>query len=392
MLLKKEPCKKCRSERAVRPCPRLRGKNIGWICCNSLRVDQNCPDCPYAVKSNTDSDSPFPAFRADSNTEYVQAVKRFIDLWCYLPNPQLDGDTPASQAALSSSKILSWLGKFQYPANFPIDYLMDKLNLQHDGQGEPQTPESVVSSWMEAVIAHDWNQLRQYTANALNKSELAAGYEAIISQIPGLRKAKKWQILHAGAGDDGVSAMVALEINQKYDWTVILAANRGIWQIRQNLNGSPQLYYAQNKLFHSIATALGQGNKDTAWQLISQNLPLYPDCADLYYYRALYWQLSNDPQKSRADLLVALALDNHFHSAAHALAALYLGSGELAEALDWLRLLNDEKPDDLDVQNNLAACEAGLGNTERAVEIWNAILRIAPNYELARKNLERYQR
>ncbi|NMD13238.1 MAG: tetratricopeptide repeat protein [Candidatus Cloacimonetes bacterium] len=186
--------------------------------------------------------------------------------------------------------------------------------------------------------------------------------------------------------------MVALEINQKYDWTVILAANRGIWQIRQNLNGSPQLYYAQNKLFHSIATALGQGNKDTAWQLISQNLPLYPDCADLYYYRGLYWQLGNDPQKSRADLLVALALDNHFHSAAHALAALYLESGELAEALDWLKLLNDEKPDDLDVQNNLAACEAGLGNTERAVEIWNAILKIAPNYELARKNLERYQR
>lgn len=200
MLLKKEPCKKCRSERAVRPCPRLRGKNIGWMCCNSLRVDQNCPDCPYAVKSNIDSDSPFPAFRADSNTEYVQAVKRFIDLWCFLPNPQLDGDTPASQATLSSSKMLSWLGKFQYPANFPIDYLMDKLNLKHDGQGEPQTPESVVSSWMEAVIAHDWNQLRQYTANALDKSELAAGYEAIISQIPGLRKAKKMADPACGSG------------------------------------------------------------------------------------------------------------------------------------------------------------------------------------------------
>lgn len=392
MLIKKENCFKCRSERSVRPCPRLSGKNIGWNCCNSLRIDLRCPqECPYSAQADEKGISPFPAFRSDSNTEFSQAAKRFIDLWRYMPNPELENANPHDLAQSDSAKVLAWLEKFQYPANFPISYLMQKLDIQHEEQPEPETPETIAFAFLDAVIALDWDKLRGFTVNDLDHPELAQRYAKLLSAVPEFQKIKDYQVLHAGAADDGVSAMVMLELNRKLDWTLLLSSQNGHWRIKQNLNGSPQLYYAQNQLFRSIAEALGAGQEAQAAELLSTNLPLYPDCADLRYYQALLWQLRKNPTLAKEELLNSLALDNHFFEAGFALAALYIDAKELPAALAWLRILQKQRPEDLHVQNNLAACEAGLGNVDKARELWNGILKTAPNYEPAKKNLERYQ-
>ncbi|MBW6514050.1 MAG: hypothetical protein K0B87_04775 [Candidatus Syntrophosphaera sp.] len=391
MLLNKERCAKCRSERSVRNCPRLRGKLIGWKCCNGLRIDLRCPEsCPYAASFDASKVSPFPAFRADSNTEFGQAARRFIDLWCYQPQPELEGNTPAEKAAGDSTALLAWLSKFQYPANFPVAYLMEKLGFEHERPEEPETPETVALGFFDAIIAHNWEQTRAFSQNELDDPELIKRYQHLLSTIPELARTKSCDILHAGAADDGVSAIVVLELNRKLVWTVLLSSSTGSWRIKQNLNGSPQLYYAQNQLFREIAEALGNGNDQLAWDLIKQSLPKYPDCADLYYYRALYWQLAKNKDRMREDFLNSWALDNNFFEAGFALATLYLSEKELLPAQAALRQLQVLRPEDLNVRNNLAACAAGLGNTEAAIGLWREILNTDPNYEPARKNLERY--
>jgi tetratricopeptide (TPR) repeat protein len=176
----------------------------------------------------------------------------------------------------------------------------------------------------------------------------------------------------------------------KLIWAVLLTSAEGRWKVRQNLNGGPHLYYGQNKLFHKLAEHLAQGEAEAAWDLIRKNLPLYPDCADLYYYRSLYWQLARQFDKAKEDLRNSLALDNHFFAAGFALSALYLNDRELEQAKELLSWLAADRPDDLNVRNNLAACEAGLGNIPAAQAIWRELLKIAPNYEPALKNLERY--
>ncbi|MDD4224595.1 MAG: hypothetical protein PHD87_08440 [Candidatus Cloacimonetes bacterium] len=389
MLLNRERCFKCKAERSVRQCPRYGGKLIGWTCCLELRIDLRCPaECPYsAVK---DAASPFPAFRADSNTEFTRTAKRHIDLWVYQPLDDLDGLSPADFAAKDSAKLLAWLGKYQFPANFPMQYLLQKLQLPHAQIEEPETPETVAFSFFDAVIAQEWDKLRAFTVNNREDQNLAKRYLDLISALPELKKLRRYDILHAGAADDGVSAMVVLDLNGKKIWAVLLTSAEGSWKIRQNLNGGPHLYYEQNKLFHQLAGHLAEGRADEAWNLIKQNQPLFPDCADLYYYRALYWQLAKDFGKAKEDLLNALALDNHYFAAGFALSALYLNDAELAPARELLEFLARERPEDLNVQNNLAACEAGLGNVARAQKIWREILSSTPNYEPARKNLERY--
>ncbi|HNU53646.1 MAG TPA: hypothetical protein PLK21_00850 [Candidatus Syntrophosphaera sp.] len=389
MLLNRERCFKCRAERSVRKCPRNRDKLIGWKCCLELRVDLRCPsECPYsAVK---DENSPFPAFRADSNTEFTRTAKRHIDLWIYQPQEGLDGLSPADYAAKDSAGMLAWLGRFQFPANFPMTYLLQKLQLAHDEYEEPETPETVAFGFFDAVITQDWQKLRAFTINDREDRDLAERYTRLVSEIPELKKVNRYEILHAGAADDGVSAMVVLDLGGKLIWAVLLTSAEGRWKVRQNLNGGPHLYYGQNKLFHKLAEHLAQGEAEAAWDLIRKNLPLYPDCADLYYYRALYWQLARQFDKAKEDLRNSLALDNHFFAAGFALSALYLNDRELEQAKELLSWLAADRPDDLSVRNNLAACEAGLGNISAAQAIWRELLKIAPNYEPALKNLERY--
>jgi len=389
MLLNRERCFKCRAERSVRKCPRNRDKLIGWKCCLELRIDLRCPsECPYsAVK---DENSPFPAFRADSNTEFTRTAKRHIDLWIYQPQEGLDGLSPADYAAKDSAGMLAWLGGFQFPANFPMTYLLQKLQLPHDEYEEPETPEMVAFGFFDAVITQDWQKLRAFTINDREDRDLAERYTRLVSEIPELKKVNRYEILHAGAADDGVSAMVVLDLGGKLIWAVLLTSAEGRWKVRQNLNGGPHLYYGQNKLFHKLAEHLAQGEAEAAWDLIRKNLPLYPDCADLYYYRALYWQLARQFDKAKEDLRNSLALDNHFFAAGFALSALYLNDRELEQAKELLSWLAADRPDDLNVRNNLAACEAGLGNISAAQAIWRELLKIAPNYESALKNLERY--
>ena len=389
MLLNRERCFKCRAERSVRKCPRNQDKLIGWKCCLELRIDLRCPsECPYsAVK---DENSPFPAFRADSNTEFTRTAKRHIDLWIYQPQEGLDGLSPADYAAKDSAGMLAWLGRFQFPANFPMTYLLQKLQLAHDEYEEPETPEMVAFGFFDAVITQDWQKLRAFTINDREDRDLAERYTRLVSEIPELKKVNRYEILHAGAADDGVSAMVVLDLGGKLIWAVLLTSAEGRWKVRQNLNGGPHLYYGQNKLFHKLAEHLAQGEAEAAWDLIRKNLPLYPDCADLYYYRALYWQLARQFDKAKEDLRNSLALDNHFFAAGFALSALYLNDRELEQAKELLSWLAADRPDDLNVRNNLAACEAGLGNISAAQAIWRELLKIAPNYEPALKNLERY--
>lgn len=390
-LIRKNRCSGCRSERSLRACPR-RGKEIGWTCCNEIRVDAKCPDsCSYAPKHDISGNSPFPAFRSDSNSEYKHAVKLYIDLWIKRPMNELDGVSPLTMAQRDASKILSWLSGFQYPANFPMAYLLDKLGLENSTEEIPGTPEDTAFSFMDKVIEQDWDGLREYTVCEAQVPELAVRYSELISSNSDFRRIKSYRILHAGIADDGVTAMVFLEINGKYDWTMILTSVNGKWQIRQNLNGNPKLYYDQNSMHQQIAQYLGEGKDDAAWQLIQTNLKLYPDSADLRYYLGIYWQLVRQPDKVKVELFNSVALDNWFYAAAFTLGVVYLNENNPSEAKLWFEHLRVAFPEDANVLNNLGGCHAGLADYEKAKGLWHLTLKIQPDNEMARKNLERYK-
>lgn len=387
-ILKKDRCRRCYNEPGNRNCLRL-SKMIGWQCCNDTRADRKCPiNCDFALKDS--AETAFPAFKAESRTEFQHLIRKYIDFWINQSSPFFNGKSPADTAKEDSEAVLHWLSTYQFPAGFPIKYLMDRLGLQNEvPELELSDPEAIVTNYMNSIIALEWNKIRGFTINNLTSDDLDNQYKQTISAIATLKKLTEFRIISAGISEDGSTSFVFLELNGKTSWTMILTPRDQRWCIRQNINGSPQEYYQQNARFTQIAETLGKGDEANAWHLIEEAKKLYPDSADIYYYSGLHKQLIKQNDKAKVDFFSAIALDNQWSTPYYHLAALYLESNNYTEALYWCELLDQVTPDDPKVMNNIAACHAGLKNTNKAREIWQGLRNRFPEFELAQMNLDK---
>lgn len=388
-LIRPDRCKKCYSERALRMCPRIK-KGLCWQCCNDLRIDLRCPsDCPYAPVKN--ADSPIMAFKADNQHENQDIMKRYLDIWIGHSNPALDGKSPLQKATEDKAGTLEWLSGYRYPPGFPINYLMQKLDIAVEDEKIASDPESVATLYLNRTIAMEFNLLRELTGNDSILADLDIRYEEIVSSIPLFRKLKQYNYIHTGLSEDGEQAFVFVELNHKHECTLVLRRSNDSWLVRQSIIGNPSAYFAQNKLHQEIASYLGNAEDAKAWDIISSSLPVYPDSADLYYYRGLYWLLVKQPDKAKVDLFTAIALDNHFAPPYMHLGLLYLQEKQYSEAELWYAALTQLEPENPDAANNLAICQLAQGNKEDALKIWTELLKQHPTYENARKNLELYR-
>ncbi len=386
-LFKSSRCGRCYTERFVRVCSR-KGKNTCWKCCNELRCDGNCPiSCAYAPRNVEGSE--FPSYKADSLNEGRMVLKLHIDLWIGRQNAQLENKTPSAFAQSKPQEMLAWLSGFQYPKGFPVDYLMEKLGLHHQETEPVDDPESCAEAYLNTLIQLQWNKLHDYSINQSTMPDLADRYTELLQAIPTLSKINTYSIIHSGLGEDGISAIVFVELNHKQDWTLLLSNRNGKWQIRQNIAGNPQLYFAQNQVYSEIAQALGKADDAVAWEKLESALKSYPDSADLYYYKAIYWQLVKQLDKATVDFFNAIALDNDWPEPYFHLGAIYLSKKDFAQAAMWFAELTRLQPDNPNAFNNLAAAYAGGGETEKASEIWKMLLIKFPGFELAQMNLDK---
>jgi len=385
-LFKTTRCQRCYTERFLRECPR-KDKKTCWRCCNELRCDGKCPgECPYTPK-NVEG-SPFPSFKADSRNESEHALKLYIDLWIGRQNLSLDLRTPPSLASENPKQLLSWLSGFKYPGNFPLEYLMQKLSLAHEPIVTEADPEKVVEEYLNNLIKLEYGKLRQWTINNSQLPDLDERYADLIKEVPTLGKIDTFTILQSGLGEDGISAIVYVELNHKTDWTCILSNRNGLWQLRQNIAGNPKLYFEQNNSYTAIAEALGKADDAKAWDCLEAVFSHYPDSADLFYYRALYWQLVKQADKATVDFFNAFALDNSWPEPLFHLGAIYLAKKDYAQAEQWLKELVQLQPDNPHALNNLAAAYAGQENYPEAKKLWQELVEKFPGFELATKNLE----
>lgn len=387
-LSRKDRCKSCHTERALRMCPRTQ-KGFCWKCCNELRVDLKCPqDCPY--KPRFDAESPFPAFKADNNREATQAIKNFIGLWINKENPAFNNYSPKQMAETDKNHALEILSSYQYPGNFPVEYLMQKLGIEPEIRDMPAYAEDTVSEYLDHIIALDFSQLRKLTTNDSPLPDLAERYGEIISKISAYQKLKKYSFIHTGLSEDATQAIVFIEVNLRDEMCFVLRRHDKQWLIRQCIMGNPALYFKQNEVFQRIAGNLAEAKAQSAYAEILEALRSYPDCADIYYYRALYWLLAKDTNKAKLDFFSSIALDNSFAPPYMNLGMVNLNEKNYPEAELWFAALCSIDPDNKDAANNLGIAFIAQGKKEDARKIWREILNKDPNYEMARKNLELY--
>lgn len=385
----KDRCKKCSKERALRLCQRT-GKQLCWRCCNALRIDLKCPEsCPYAGKMM--ANSPVATFKTDNFAETEDVLKRHIDLWIGMANPLTEDQSPLLFAKNNPEKMLKLLTGYQYPDYFPLDYFMQKLGLELSEIAPPPNPESVAAQYLEHIIALEYESLVELTLGANAEEEYKKLYSQHFRTNPYLKKIKCYSPIHTGASEDGNQAIVFMELNYKTEWCLVLRKEAGNWYIRQNLNGNPSLYFAQNERYRQIATQLSEGKLSEAFMEISEALRSYIDSADLFYYRALCRMMQKEHKLAIEDFKLAIALDPLFSPAYMNLGILALNTKDYPAAIRHFSEISRYEPDNLDAMNNLGIAYIADGQKDKAFATWREILRQKPEYELARKNLEHYQ-
>jgi TolA-binding protein len=385
---RKDRCKRCHTERALRMCPRTK-KGFCWKCCNETRIDLKCPgDCPYSPR--VESDSPFPAFKADNNHEAVHATKNYIDLWVNKANPAFEGQSPKQLADHDKPRALEILSSYQFPGNFPVEYLMQRLGIQPQESPATKHAEDIVTDYLNHVIALEFDQLRAFTLNNSPLADLEQRYRDLVSTITDYKKLKNYSFIHTGMSEDGAQSIVFVELNHKDEFCFILREHESHWYIRQCVAGNPALYFKQNGVFQRLANHLANAEAAQASSEISEAFRSYPDSADLYYYRALYWLLEKKTDKAKVDLFNAIAMDNNFGPPYMHLGILYLNEKNYPEAELWFAALCKLEPQNMDAANNLGIALLAQGKKEEAISIWKSILKQNPNYEMAKKNLELY--
>ncbi|MDD2332517.1 MAG: hypothetical protein PHI68_07695, partial [Candidatus Cloacimonetes bacterium] len=315
--LKKSHCQKCHEERAVRFCLRS-NKDLGWNCCNALRIDLKCPpECDYRmykpVPESSGTASPFPSFKSDSRTEFEHLILNYLNRWIHQPLIELDNKSPLQYAQEDAEAMLKWLRGFRYSEAFPLARLLKQLGIEIPIQNPGvDDPEGIATLYFEAILKWDWEALVHLTHNQLGLAGCSSRYAELISNILLLRKTKDFAIVNCGTSEDKNLAFVFLELNHKHPWTVILSKRDGVWKLRQNINGDPTLYYAQNQIYSELAQALGEGKFTGLEEKLPNALKLYPDSADLYYYQALWNQAEKCFGKAKVDFFNAISLDNYW--------------------------------------------------------------------------------
>ncbi len=389
--LKKERCRICSDERSVRYCLR-HNKELGWKCCNSYRADGKCPDtCPYSpIKDVTNS--LLPKIKSDSRTEFMDYLEHYLQSWIYLPVTDLNNQTPNELSLNETGKVAltDWLCGFSFPDSGILNLLNKKLNLKLEIQEEANPNiETLASSYFDAVISHDWDAVACFhIADFDCSADTISYYTKLLMNHPMLKKVRHVTIINSGFTQDLKQAFVFCELNGKENWTFIFVNNAGYWQFYQSIWGTLQDYYEQKTQFRQIAIAISNKDESAIFNLLDSVKNKYPLSADIQYYYGLYYGLVKRWDDAKSAFTGALALEPNWQEPMFQLAFIFMSQKDYTTAITHLEKLNLLNPENANIMNNIGVCYLGLEQTDKAQSAWEQALRLDPNSEIAKKNLE----
>ena len=392
---KKDLCGLCKDNKAARHCLR-RNKVICWHCCNKLRNDRKCPkECDYSLKNTKDRNKLFQTeTKSDSMKEYNNLIKILLDQWLNKPFELTDKKTPLE--AIKDKNELQKLKKFIDDIHFQLrkieNYIRDCLNLKLKDDGSNiLTHEEVVEKFIKLVIQQKWEDLTQLMKNAdkYKNEQFKEQFIKRISSIKVLKKAKDYELIASALNKKQNNGLIKLYINNKYDITFETVLENKKWKINNIIIGILELYNTMGRSFQAIGNAFSKGNLTNLYELLNKFTKVYPNSADIYYYWGMLRILEKKSKKALKNFLIAKEIDKTFEETNYYIAYCYHVMSEFDKAEQLYKKILGNDKDDKRVLNNLASIQIEKDNISEAKKLLNKALEIDPDFEMAKKNLER---
>lgn len=388
---KSDKCGVCKKHKGYRLCLRI-GKDICWQDCNEMRVDRKCPEeCAYAV---VESENLQLKTKADSMQEYKELLKKQIDRWISLPQEVFNGDVPKtlSNSEAGKKRIIEFLNNFQINPLVPLIYLKEKLSLDDlKVKDHKENYEDIAQNFMRFVISQEWEKTIELLKNSskYEESDFRQNYLKRISENYVLKKTIEFFLVSSALSQEKKRALVHLELSGKFDLTLVLEDKDGEWLISQKVFGKPEIVNSEVQANQQIAVLLSKNKLSDAFELLKKYSSIYVDSSDINYYCGMYYMFSNNTSKARGYLLNSVELDPDFLEAKGLYATVLLQEKEIEKAKKLYLEIIEQNPKEIKSLNNLASIYIEEGNKEEAKKLLEQCLQIDPNFEYAKKNLEK---
>ena len=390
-------CKICKKRKGHRFCIREES-NICWQDCNKLRIDLKCPEnCRYSLNKNKHVDKP-QLFEyktnSDSQTEFTDLLKQEIDKWVITPQEFLAHKTPQELAQTESGRkqIASFFEGFKIPEHIPMGYLKKKLKLQQLQVLQPTVNfEDIVFKYLDNIIALEWDKTLElmFHKKILSDPDLKENYIKRLKTDKVLKKIKNYNLISAALSEDKKTALVYLEINGKYELTVVVRKLDKSWAVSSRIYGKPELFNGENEAIKQVAVRLSTNKIAEVFPLLKKYTAIYPDSSDLHYYWGLYYTFAKNTEQAREFFLNAVELDPDFLEAKYNYAYILHSTKDVDKAKTLYQDILQENPEDVKTLNNLASILIEEGEYNEAQKMLEKCLQLDTSFSVAEKNLER---
>ena len=394
-LLRSDRCGQCKDWRGHRYCLR-QGKNICWRCCNGLRVDGACPEgCRYRLQPAENDGLGFQYKTAsDSRHEYTHLLCMQMEQWARTKQPAFEGRIPLtmSQKPEGRHELDKFLASYTFPPQIPINHLRELLSLEPIATSPlPPDHEDAALEWLKLVVEQDWEATIPLLLHHAHYAE-PRWREHYLQRVSGhklLRKATHWNLLTSALTEDRNQGLVHVELNGRWPLTLHMVHDGERWRLASRIFAEPVYHTEEATLVQRIALLLHQGNTEEAREAVRTYGQFYPDSADFAYFNGLLETFEKSLKQAREWFFTAVEIDPTFFDARYNLALVYQSQKDTDAAKRTYKEALALRPDNPKSLNNLAAIYIEEGDHAQARILLDRCLAADPEFDFARKNLER---
>lgn len=392
-IFSKNRCKICKVNRGSRFCLRI-GKDICWLDCNKMRIDQKCPEeCDYVLRKADDFNL---KTKTDSLIEYQDLLKRQMNKWAHESQQLFNGKIPAEMAKTEegNKKLTTFFSDFKFNAMIPLSYLKEMLNLENlDVKDEIKNYEHTAIEFLNLIIIQEWEKaVEMYYFPENDQNSRKVFLQKRLQKYKTFRNLHDHELISSAVTKDKKQALVHFELNQKDDFTLRFQKVKNDWKITAKIFAKPEYFNSENEAIQQVAVLLSKNELNQAFELLQKFNTMYIDSADFEYYFGLYYSFSKNIKKAKEHFRNAMFLDPEFIEAEYNYAYTLHAEGDIEVAKKLYCKILKRVPDEPKTLNNLASILIDEQKYEEAENLLNRSLEAKSDFKMAQDNLERLKK
>jgi tetratricopeptide (TPR) repeat protein len=353
-----------------------------------------CPsECKFALKQSPKKAQLTLNNYSESIAEQQELMNLYLKNWVKAQNPLFNNMTPAEMAKTEDgkNKISTFLDRHEskLKSTLNYNYIREKLSIPIKKK-TILNHEEMAEKFLNLVINYDYEETTQLLVNSkiYDSEELKTNYFKRNFQNRAFKAIKVFDLIRSALSKEQNQAIVEFEINGKYPLSLVLKKIDNEWKVNKKVFGESGVVLAENDYIQRIAYEYARQSLNNAYTELSKLLKTFPDSPDLHYYLGLYYSTKGKTEEAKRCFFNAMELDPGFIEAKYNYAFLFQAEGNMDRAKQIYEQILEQKEDPKTL-NNLAIIYEQENMLEEAKVLLKKALELQPDFELAKKNLER---